>query len=206
VIARSDSANGHARRILFARQPDPDSACLLRRDVCPWHPPRAPANAGVMRSHGLYRRYTATVAAAGLPAGLGDDAPVTEADLASLPGPARSYLRFMGVVGRPLDWSFQARFTGRFRMRPGAQWLPAEAWQYNSALAPARIFVMGVRLATAMPVTGRNTYQGGRGHFTARVLDTSRSPTATARNSTSASSPPTWMMPCSWLRRCCSRP
>jgi hypothetical protein len=124
-----------------------------------------------MTSHGLYRRYTATVAAAGLPAGPGDDAPVTEADLAGLPGPARSYLRFMGVVGRPRDWSFQARLTGRFRMRPGTRWLPAEAWQYNSGLVPARIFVMGVRLAAVVSMTGRDTYLGGRGQFVAKVLD-----------------------------------
>ena len=56
-------------------------------------------------------------------------------------------------------------------MRPGARWLPAEAWQYNSGLVPARIFVMGVRLAAVVPVTGRDTYLGGRGQFVARVLD-----------------------------------
>jgi hypothetical protein len=76
----------------------------------------------------------------------------------------------MGVVGRPGDWSFQERFTGRLRMRPGAQWLPAGAWQYNSALAPARIFVRGVRWQQQSSDRW-DSYLAGRGQFTARMLD-----------------------------------
>ena len=118
----------------------------------------------------LFDRLGRETRAARLPAGPGDETPVTEADLAGLPSPARRYLRFMGVVGRPRDWSFRTRFTGRFRMRPGMGWLPAEAWQYNSAIAVSRVFVMRVRLARVLPMTGRDVYTGGHGHMLGKLL------------------------------------
>lgn len=119
----------------------------------------------------LYRRFAGEVAAARLPAGPGAATPVTEADLDGLPDAVQSYLRFMGVAGRPRDWSFQGRFTGRFRLRPRGRWLPAEAWQYNSGLEPARIYVIGLRLAGIVPIIGRDTYLGGYGRLTVKVAD-----------------------------------
>ena len=65
---------------------------------------------------GLYRRFVDAVAAADLPTGPGDGAIVTDADLAGLPDVVQRYLRFMGVVGRPRDWSLRAHFVGRFRL------------------------------------------------------------------------------------------
>jgi len=72
-------------------------------------------------------KFMREVAALGLPRSRGRDpdvnlAPVTEADLEPLPDPARCYMRFMGVLGLPRDWSFRLGFTGRFRRsqtRPG---------------------------------------------------------------------------------------
>ena len=80
------------------------------------------------------------------------------------------YLRFMGVVDRPRDWSFRARFVGRFRMRPGMGWMPAEAWQYNSAITVARLFVMRVRFAGVVPMTGKDIYIDGHGRMLGKLL------------------------------------
>jgi hypothetical protein len=96
---------------------------------------------------------------------------VTDADIDELPRVVQRYMRFMGVVGRPRDWSFQGRFTGKFWLRPGLGWMPAEAWQYNSGLEVARIFVMRIRLAHVVPMTGRDTYLRGHGHMTGKLLD-----------------------------------
>ena len=76
----------------------------------------------------------------------------------------------MGVAGRPRDWSFYARFVGRFRRTPGDRWLPAEAWQYNSARPVARVFVLRVRIAHLVPMVGRDTYLGGRGRMVGTLL------------------------------------
>jgi hypothetical protein len=101
---------------------------------------------------------------ASLPTGAGGP-PVTEADIAGLPSTVQRYLRFMQVVGRPRDWSLRVGFRGRFRIRPGRGWLPADAWQYNSAVQPARIFVMRLRLGHLVPFYGRDTYVRRRGHM-----------------------------------------
>jgi len=119
----------------------------------------------------LYRRFVDEVAAAGLPAGPGNAAPVTDADVERLPEVVRRYLRFMGVVGRPRDWSFRAHFVGRFRLRPRLGWMPAEAWQYNSGLDVARVFVMRLRFAGVVPMIGRDTYLGGHGRMIGKLAD-----------------------------------
>lgn len=118
----------------------------------------------------LYDRLGRQARAAGLPAGPGDETTVSEADIAGLPSSVQRYLRFMGVVGRPRDWSFRVRFVGRFRMRPGMGWLPAEAWQYNSAITVSRVFVMRVRFAGMLPMTGRDTYVRGHGRMIGKLL------------------------------------
>lgn len=118
----------------------------------------------------LYDRLMADVAAAGLRSGRPEGV-VTDADLAGLPDAVQRYMRFMGVVGRPRDWSFLARFVGRFRMRPDADWATAEAWQYNSAVEIARVFVLRIRLAHLVPVVGRDTYVHGRGRMLVKLMN-----------------------------------
>lgn len=117
----------------------------------------------------LYRRLQRTVADAGLADGTIGRV-VTEADVADVPEPARRYLRFMGVIGKPRDWSFQVRFQGNFRMKPGAPWMPADAWQYNSSVETARIFVMRLLIGHLVPFQGTDTYVRGYGHMVGTLL------------------------------------
>lgn len=133
-------------------------------------PTDVPTPSGSARSR-LYRRFSQEVDAAALPAGPGDESPVTEADIAGLPPVVQRYLRFMGVVGQQRTWSFRARFVGRFRLRPRLGWMPAEAWQYNSGLAVARLFVMRLRFAGVVPMVGSDTYLRGRGRMLGKLLD-----------------------------------
>jgi hypothetical protein len=119
---------------------------------------------------GLFERLTREVAAAGLPAGPVTADVVSEAEIAALPAVVQRYLRFMGVVGAPRHWSFTAQFQGRFRLRPGLGWMGAEAWQYNSAIGVARIFVMRIRFAGVVPMTGVDRYLWGRGRMVGKLL------------------------------------
>jgi hypothetical protein len=118
----------------------------------------------------VFKRFSRRVAAAGLARRPVDNEPVRDSELAALPDTVQRYLRFMGVAGRPRDWSFRAHFTGRFRMRPGQGWMPLESWQYNSALAVARLFYMRLRVAGVVPMYGWDTYVGGRGRMLGKVL------------------------------------
>lgn len=94
-----------------------------------------------------------------------------EADLARLPDPVQRYLRFMGVVGRPRDWSLRVRFTGGFRLSPKQSFMPCEAWTYDTRLELARIFHMRLRLLGLLPMRIRDTYIRGAGRMQGRVLD-----------------------------------
>jgi hypothetical protein len=134
---------------------------------------------------GLYRRFLREVAAAKLTSGPETAPPVTEDDMDGLPGAVRRYLRFTGVVGRPRDWSFRTRFQGRFRLK-GKMWMPAEAWQYNSALDVARVYVMRLRFASVVPMVGVDTYLRGRGRMIGFDSGSSSSPPLAATSVFSA--------------------
>jgi hypothetical protein len=112
----------------------------------------------------------AAVSAADLPSGPASGGVVTDADLTGLPAAAQRYLRFMGVLGRPRDWSFRVRLAGRFRLRPGGSWMPMQAWQYNSAVSVARIFAIRIRAAHLLPMVATDTYLRGRGRMLGKLL------------------------------------
>jgi hypothetical protein len=122
----------------------------------------------------LRTRFLRELRSLGLPPAPGpgvDLSPVTAADLAPLPETVRRYLAFMGVVGRPRDWSFRLGLRGRFRRSRDEAWTSCEAWQYDTRLALARIFHLRLRLFGFVPVLGRDTYAGGRGRMRIRLLD-----------------------------------
>jgi hypothetical protein len=95
---------------------------------------------------------------------------VTTADLLPLPEPAQRYLRFMGVLDQPRDWSFRTSFVGRFKLKPSAPWRPCEVWQYDTSVPITRIFYMKLRFG-GLPVIGRDIYREGHGRMLGRLLD-----------------------------------
>jgi hypothetical protein len=119
---------------------------------------------------GLRRRLRGAVRAADLPAGPGDPTPVTEDDVAPLPAPARRWLRAAGVVGEPRTWSFRVQSRGDFRPRRDGPWMRAEAWQYSTALVPARVYVMRIDMSPVLPMFGVDSYVRGRGRMLGKAL------------------------------------
>ena len=129
---------------------------------------------GRLRELSMRRKFMRELATLGLPRGPGSDvniAPIADEDLEPLPEPARRYLRFMGVVGLPRDWSFRLGFKGRFRRSRDEAWMKCEAWQYSTRLALARIFHIQLRFFGVVPVLGRDTYLDGRGRMLIRLMD-----------------------------------
>jgi hypothetical protein len=119
---------------------------------------------------GMRRRFQARVGQLDLPRGPVDPKVVSDKDIATLPRPAQRYLEFMGVLGRPRDWSFRARFVGEFRQRTDQKFMPCEAWQYNTSLVPARLYYMRIDFAGVLPMFGVDVYQAGHGHMHGRLL------------------------------------
>jgi hypothetical protein len=123
------------------------------------------------RSGRLRRAFAETLRDAGVRTPDEPGEPVTEDDVADLPDVVQRYLSFMGVVGRPRDRSVQARFEGRFRMKPDQRWMPAEAWQFTSGVEVARVYVMRLGFLGVVPMIGRDTYVGGTGRMVGKLLD-----------------------------------
>jgi hypothetical protein len=118
----------------------------------------------------MRRRFQARVDQLNLPAGPVATAPVSGDEIAALPDAAQRYLRFMGVAGRPQDWSFRVRFVGEFRQRTGQKFMPCEAWQYNTSLVPARVYYMRIDFAGVLPMFGVDVYQAGQGRMLGKLL------------------------------------
>ncbi|HEX5189160.1 MAG TPA: DUF6544 family protein [Streptosporangiaceae bacterium] len=124
-----------------------------------------PSPPGGWRTARLYMRLAADADVAALPAAPPSPAVVRAEDLARLPEAAQRYLTCAGVTGHTADWSLAMHSRGRFRMRRGWPQMPCEAWQYNSALAVARVFWMRIDAAGFVPMTGRDSYLSGRGRM-----------------------------------------
>jgi hypothetical protein len=118
----------------------------------------------------MHRRFERELIAARLKTPTVAGAAVTDAEINALPPVVRRYLEFMGVPGRPRDWSLRAHLFGRFRPSPTQPWMPLESWQYNSALDVARFFHLRIHLYGVLPVIARDEYSHGRGRMKATAL------------------------------------
>ena len=94
---------------------------------------------------------------------------VTEEMLAGLPEPAQRYLRYSGVVGRPLVDTVRVRQAGRMRPTPDGLSLPIVAEQWYSVEPPGFIWDATVPVAGIPLVRGRDGYIDGRGMMTIKA-------------------------------------
>ncbi len=92
----------------------------------------------------------------------------TEEMLAGLPEPARRYLRYAGVVGRPLVDTVRLRQECRMRPSPDGISLPLVAEQWYTIEPPGFIWDATVPIAGIPVVRGRDGYFEGRGTMTIR--------------------------------------
>ncbi len=84
---------------------------------------------------------------------------VTELDLAPLPPLVQSFLRRVGVVGRPRVRNVRARWRGTMRSKPEADWMPVTAEQHNFFDEPSRVFLMKAKLF-GIPFESLHLYTG----------------------------------------------
>ncbi len=97
-------------------------------------------------------------------------APVTDAELGSLPPQVQTYLRRAGVVGRPHVRHLHAVFSARMRSRPDAPWMTATVEQDNfyGPPGPARLFFMEAT-RWGIPFVAFHRYVGGAASMQVRL-------------------------------------
>jgi hypothetical protein len=93
---------------------------------------------------------------------------VTEADLAPLPVLLQTYLRRVGVVGRPRVHNLCVGFTATMRSSETSPWMKATATQSEFVDPPARLFLMNAHRA-GVPLNVFHRYVGGAATFGVRV-------------------------------------
>lgn len=93
---------------------------------------------------------------------------VTDADLARLPSPVQTYLRRVGVVGRPRVRNLRAEFLGQMRSGASAGWMTVRAEQVEDFDEPARLFYMTAS-RSGIPFAGLHVYEGASASMQVRV-------------------------------------
>lgn len=86
-----------------------------------------------------------------------------------LPEPARRYMRWTGVIGKPWIDTVRIGYSGRFRRGVDQPWLPIRATQIYTTRPPAfrwkaRLSMWGLPL-----MSGHDRYAQGRGHMYGRI-------------------------------------
>ena len=89
---------------------------------------------------------------------------VTEDMLSGLPEPVRRYLRYTGLVGKPLVRTVYLRQQGRVRLA-GQRWIPLQAQEWFSVQPPGFVWDATMRVAGIPAGRARDTYLGGRGRM-----------------------------------------
>jgi hypothetical protein len=93
----------------------------------------------------------------------------TEAMLADLPAPAQRYLRYAGVVGRPLVDVVHVRQRCTMRPAPDGVAIPIRSEQWYTVDPPGFIWDATVPIAGIPVVRGRDAYLDGRGMMTIKA-------------------------------------
>ncbi|MCH8559276.1 DUF6544 family protein [Nesterenkonia sp. DZ6] len=95
--------------------------------------------------------------------------PVCQEDLVGLPGPVQRWLRWSGVVGKPIPSTVRLQQEGELLVGD-LGWLPFTAEEYYSTQPPAFVWKANTRIAPGLPVIGKDSYLDGRGALEMRVL------------------------------------
>lgn len=90
---------------------------------------------------------------------------VTVAELEGLPPPIKRWMRASGVVGHERAETVRLLQRGEMRTSPDGAWMPTEAEQYFTTAEPGFVWKADVTMARALPIAGRDSYQGGHGRM-----------------------------------------
>lgn len=94
---------------------------------------------------------------------------VSEGDITRLPEPVQRWLRWSGVVGKPIPSTVRLTQEGEFRLGDRG-WLPFTAEEYYATQPPSFLWKANFSMAPGVSVVGTDSYIDGRGALEMRVL------------------------------------
>lgn len=99
--------------------------------------------------------------------------------LSGLPPVVQKWLQSSNVVGKEVVRTLHLKQRGEMRNAPDGNWLSFEAEQWFTTEQPGFIWLADVAAAPGIHISGRDKYEGGRGHMLIKLL--SLFPVADAR-------------------------
>jgi hypothetical protein len=90
---------------------------------------------------------------------------VSERMLDGLPGPVQRYLRYTGVIGKPVVRTVRLRQRGKMLLGAGQPWIPLEAEQWYCLKPPGFVWYGTLHIGPIPIVRARDMYRGGQGHM-----------------------------------------
>jgi hypothetical protein len=99
----------------------------------------------------------------------GEDAIVTEAMLQDLPAPVQRYLRYAGIVGKPIVHTVRLKQEGRFRTGADQPWMDIRADEYYNVDNPGFLW-NATFYQNGLPILRvRDGYREGHGHILGKL-------------------------------------
>jgi hypothetical protein len=99
----------------------------------------------------------------------GNEVLITEAMLEGLPDPVWRYLRYTGVVGKPLVRTVRLKQHGKMRSSASGGWLPLDAEQFYSVQPPGFVWDGTLHVGPLPVARARDRYADGRGNMRIRA-------------------------------------
>ncbi|WP_292388916.1 DUF6544 family protein [Methanosarcina sp. UBA5] len=95
---------------------------------------------------------------------------VTEEILQKLPNPVKRYLKYTGVVGKPIVQTIRLKQVGKIRKDATQPWMNFEAKQYYSIDQPGFIWIAYMKILGLPLMRVRDYYMEGRGNILVKAL------------------------------------
>lgn len=94
---------------------------------------------------------------------------VTEAMLKDLPEPVKRYLRYSGVVGKPIPLTIRLKQRGGIRPNPQRPWMKITAEEYYSVNPPSFVWIASAKMGGIPILRGRDMYRAGQGQMNIKI-------------------------------------
>lgn len=128
--------------------------------------------AGILPAYGNWRfnRMISRELQTFLPIAMPADRKITRSMIAPLPAVVRRWLEHSNMIGKNMVHTAYLTQKGSMKTKPGGNWMPFEAEQWNTVDQPGFIWTTTMHLPGGIPLYGRDKYEDGRGHMRIELL------------------------------------